>query len=88
VASVSKARHDTRTSSRLWDGIGWGRSRTCLPWLSGSIGSTDLIFTFGWLKEKVKAEDTLDNSEAREEQQQVHSMEQKHVALANLVVGE
>ena len=40
-----------------------------------------------WLNEKVQAEDTLDNSEAREEQQ-VHSMEQKPVTLANLVVGE
>ena len=34
----------------------------------------------------MQAEDTLDNSEAREEQQ-FHSMEQKPVALANLVVG-
>jgi hypothetical protein len=55
---------------------------------SGALGSTDLIFPGGWLKEKVQAEDTLDNSEAREEQQQVHSMEQKPVALANLVVRE
>ena len=52
-----------------------------------ALGSTDLIFPGGWLKEKVQAEDTLDNSEVREEQQ-VHSMEQKPVALANLVVGE
>jgi hypothetical protein len=53
----------------------------------GALGSTDLIFPGGWLKEKVQAEDILDNSEAREEQQQVHSMEQKPVGLANLVVG-
>ena len=53
----------------------------------GALGTRDLIFPGGWLKEKVQAEDTLDNSEAREEQQ-VHSMEQKPVALANLVVGE
>ena len=46
-----------------------------------ALGSTDLIFPGGWLKEKVQAEDTLDNSEEREEQQ-------VHVALANLVVGE
>ena len=52
-----------------------------------ALGSTDLIFPGGWLKEKVQAEDTLDNCEVREEQQ-VHSMQQKPVALANLVVGE
>jgi hypothetical protein len=54
----------------------------------GVLGSTDLIFTGGWLKDKVQAEDIWDNSEAREEQQQVHSMEQMPVALVNLVVGE